>query len=293
MQEPASPPSPAAARSVDGAYVACEDLVRRADKDRYLAALFIPPFERRFVFALAAFNIEIARVREVISDAMPGEVRFQWWRDAIMDTARGDVHSHPVASALLDCIVQCRLPRKALLDMIDARTFDLYDDPMPSLNALEGYCGETASALFQLSALCLAGGADPHAARCSGHAGVAYALTGLMRALPYHARRGQCYLPLDLLRHHGVDRDDVVNGKASDALAGVLLALRQQAEYHASEARRAIVDIHESVRGAFLPMALVPAYLRALERTASRPFTRLADVAQWRRQLALWQASRR
>ncbi|WP_395760081.1 phytoene/squalene synthase family protein [Candidatus Raskinella chloraquaticus] len=293
MQEPASPPSPASARSVEGAYVACEDLVRRADKDRYLAALFIPPFERRFVFALAAFNIEIARVREVISDAMPGEVRFQWWRDAIMGTARGDVHSHPVAGALLDCIVQCRLPRKALLDMIDARTFDLYDDPMPSLNALEGYCGETASALFQLSALCLAGGADPHSARCAGHAGVAYALTGLMRALPYHARRGQCYLPLDIMRHHGVDRDDVVNGKASDALAGVLLALRQQAEYHASEARRAIVDIHESVRAAFLPMALVPAYLRALERTASRPFTRLADVAQWRRQLALWQASRR
>ena len=45
---------------------------------------------------------------------------------------------------------------------------------MPSRNDLEGYCGETASVIFQLAALIL----DPQAARSvsdlAGHAGCAY-----------------------------------------------------------------------------------------------------------------------
>lgn len=274
------------------AYGACQLLVQRGDKDRFLAGLFVPERERRHLFALAAFNVEIARVRESISEPMPGEVRFQWWRDALMGTARGDVLAHPVAFALLDTLDQCRLPIKALLYMIDARTFDLYDDTMPNLNALEGYCGETASAMFQLAALCLAGGADPHTSRAAGHAGVAYGLVGLMRSLPIHARRGQCYLPDDLMRHHGASREDVVNGRGTSNIQGVLSALRQQARYHFGQAHVLMKDIHPSIRPAFLPLSLVPSYLTALETVAAMPFTRLAEVAQWRRQWALWRASR-
>ena len=272
------------------AYRVCEDLVRRGDKDRFLAALFVPAYERCYFYALAAFNIEIARVRETISEPMPGEVRYQWWRDALMGTARGDVLSHPIAAALLDTIESCRLPVKAFLDLIDARSFDLYDDPMPNLNALEGYCGETASALFQLGALCLAGGKDPHTGKAAGHAGVAYGLTGLMRALPIHARRGQCYIPDMLLRQHGASRDDIVHGKANVGVVAVLAALRQQAQYHLGEAREALKTVHPEFHSAFLLLALVKPYLKALDRAANAPFLRMAEVSQWRRQWALWRA---
>lgn len=275
------------------AYDACALLLRRADKDRFLSTLFAPETDRRFLHALAAFNVEIARVRETISEPMPGEVRFQWWRDALMGMGRGDVDAHPVARALLDAMQQCRLPVKALLDLIDARTFDLYDDPMPSINALEGYCGETAGALFQLSAICLSGGATPPTGRAAGHAGVAYGIVGLMRALPFHARRGQCYLPIDLLRQNGVSRDDIVSGRPSAGLLHVLKALRQQASFHLAEASTHLRNVHASLRLAFLPLALLPAYLKALERVAERPFDRVAEVAQWRRQIILWQAAKR
>src|ERR687890_1354027 len=191
----------------------CEALAREADPDRYWASLFAPPDKRPHLYALYAFNFEIARVREAVREALVGEIRLQWWRDALQGEARGDVRSNPVAAALDDTIVQFRLPRQSLVDLIDARIFDLYEDPMPSLNDLEGYCGETSSSLTQLSGLIIAAGSNPGTADAAGHAGVAYAVTGLLRAFPIHARQGQIYVPIDLLGRHGVTREDVVSGR--------------------------------------------------------------------------------
>ena len=97
-------------------YAHCEALVCAADKDRYLASLFAPADKRRHLYALYAFNVEIARVREVIRTPMAGEIRLQWWRDALNSAARavhasvegsslrGDVWANPVADALLTTI---------------------------------------------------------------------------------------------------------------------------------------------------------------------------------------------
>ncbi|MFL5135068.1 MAG: phytoene/squalene synthase family protein, partial [Microvirga sp.] len=163
----------------------CEALVREADPDRYWASLFAPADKRPHLHALYAFNFEVARVREAVREALVGEIRLQWWRDALQGEARGDVRANPVAAALDDTIVQFRLPRQSFVDLIDARIFDLYDDPMPNLNDLEGYCGETSSSLIQLSSLILANGSNPGTADAAGHAGVAYAITGLLRAFPH------------------------------------------------------------------------------------------------------------
>ncbi len=171
------------------AYAHCETLVRAGDRDRWLATLFAPAQHRPHLHALFAFNQEIARVRSAVSDPLPGEVRFQWWRDLLAGHARGDAEAHPVAASLLDTVVKFRLPRQALLNMIDARGFDLYDDPMPAVIDLEGYAGETAGAMMRLAAMILADGNDPGAADATGHAAVAHAVTGLLRALPWHASR--------------------------------------------------------------------------------------------------------
>src|SRR5215218_8756943 len=111
----------------------CEELVREGDKDRFLATLFAPQKYRRALHALYAFNLEIAKVRETAHEPMPGEIRLQWWRDVLGGAGRGEVSAHPVASALRETIVRYSLPPKMLEDLIDARTFDLYDDPMASL----------------------------------------------------------------------------------------------------------------------------------------------------------------
>src|SRR5665213_2533126 len=117
----------------------CEQLVREGDKDRFLATLFAPQKYRRPLYALYAFNLEVARTRELAREPMPGEIRLQWWRDVLGHMGRGEVEANPVAAALRETIVRYRLPPAAITDLIDARTFDLYDDPMPSLADLELY----------------------------------------------------------------------------------------------------------------------------------------------------------
>ncbi len=286
MQEPPDP------RLAD-AYAYCEAQTREHDRDRWLACLFAPAGVRRHLHALYAFSLDIARIREIVSDPRPGEIRYEWWREALEGEPRGDIAAHPVASAILDTIGAFGLPRAAFTNLVDARTFDLYDDPMPGVRQLEGYCGETCSALFRLAAIILAGGGEPGGADCTGHAGVAYAVAGLLRALPWHAARGQVYLPGDVLKRHGVTREDIVSGRGSPALAAALADLRALARDHLAKARAGQGDLARASRAALLPLALVEPWLMRMERRGYDPFRSVVTLPQWRAQWLLWRESRR
>ncbi|HWJ76364.1 MAG TPA: phytoene/squalene synthase family protein [Kaistia sp.] len=267
--------------------------VRQHDPERFFADLFAPETERRYLFALHAFNLEIARVRERVSEALPGEIRLQWWRDLLEGTADGEVAGNPVAAALLETIGLNSLPRAALINLIEARVFDLYNDPMPSLSDLEGYAGETAAALIQCGALVLAKGRDPGSADASGHAGVAQAITGLLRALPWHARRQQLYLPADLMARHGVKADDVFAGRATPALMALLAEMRTIARDHLDKARAAIRRLDPALLPAFLPATLVEPTLLRMEKRGYDPFQTDVALPQWQVQWRLWRAARR
>ncbi len=271
----------------------CEELVRDGDPDRYFATLFAPAAFRPHLFALSAFSLTVARVRDAAGNPMAGEIRLQWWRDALQGEARGDVRANPVAAALEDAIVARRLGRQPFVDLIDARVFDLYDDPMPRVNDLEGYCGETAAALIRLSALVLADGAEPGGAAVAGHAGVAYGITGLLRALPWHARQGQVYLPGDLLRKNGVTREDIVSGRGGPGLVRACAELRALARQHLASYEAARATIAPAARPAFLPMALVEPYLAAMERPGYDPLNTSIEITRWRKIWRLWRAARR
>jgi phytoene synthase len=274
------------------AYAHCDAAVREGDKDRWLAALFAPAERRPDLMALHAFNLEIASVRERVSEPLPGEVRLQWWRDVLTGEGRGDILAHPVAAAVTDTISRHRLPTQPLLALIDARVFDLYDDPMPSLLDLEGYCGETSSALMQIAALILAEGRDPGTADLAGHAGIAYALTGLLRVFPLHARRGQVFVPLDMLAAHGASRDDVVAGRGGPAVREALSELRGIARRHLQTADRLASSSDPATVAAFVPLATVATRLRRLDAMPD-PFEPPRDVPQWRLQWAMWRWARR
>lgn len=270
------------------AYTHCGTLLREGDPDRYWATVFAPADKRAHLHALYAFSFEIARVRDSIRDPMAGEIRLQWWRDALQGEARGDVKANPVAAALDDTIVAFRLPRQAFVNLIDARLFDLYDDPMSGLNDLEGYCGETASMLFQLASFILMDGADPGSADAAGHAGVAYAITGLLRAFPWHARQGRIYVPADILSRNGVVREDIMAGRGGPGLLGALADLRTVARRHLSQARILRGTVPIQARPAFQALALVEPLLKQMERSGYDPFTTVIDIPSWRRVWTLW-----
>lgn len=272
---------------------ACAELLRRDDPDRYYACLFAPEDKRGALFALYAFSLELARIREIVSEPMLGEIRMQWWRDVLAGAGHGEVSANPVAAALLDTVQKYNLPLQALRDLIEGRNFDLYDDPMLTRVDLEGYCGETCSSLFRLASLVLADGRDPAGAEACGHAGVAFALTGLLRALPWHAARGQLYLPADVLAQHGVTREQILSGQVTPGVKGVLEEMRALAHHHYERAMAGADGMEEGALVALMPLAVVPLYLKRMEARGYEPFRTLISAPLWRRLLAMWSFSRK
>lgn len=270
----------------------CHDLVRAQDKDRYLASLFAPDHLRPGLLALYAFNIEIARIRETVSEAMLGEIKLKWWHDAIESLYAGAQTGHPVTEALAPAIQAADLPKQAFLNMIAARQFDLYDDPMPSLGALEGYLGETSSMLIQLAAMILDKKAAGALADVSGLAGVAMGVAGLLRSLPLARSRGQCFIPKEMLERHGLSPAHVLAGREPQTIGKVLAELRAHAALRLAEARAKVGSVPAEAFPAYLPASLTSLYLKRLDKLGPQALDQIADVAQWRRQWALYRHAR-
>ena len=262
------------------------ELVRATDRDRFIASLFAPAEHRGAVYALYAFNSEVARVREAAREPLPGEIRLQWWSDVINRDRDEEARANPVASALLTTIERYRLSSAKLIDLVEARRFDLYDDPMAALADLEAYASKTSSALFALAAQILAG-ADAEAV--SAPAGIAFAIAGLLRAFPHHAARGQLYVPMELLDRHQVRPHDIFAGRSSAGLQAALAELRDVGRRHLDTAHQRMAALTRQAMPALLPVALVGPSLGRLER--GDPFSP-AELAPWRRQWLIWRAAR-
>jgi 15-cis-phytoene synthase len=274
------------------AFAHCEALVRAADKDRFIATLFAPAEHRGGLHALYAFNAEIARVREVVREPLAGEIRLQWWSDLIAGGRRDEVAAYPVAAALTETMARYRLPVERLAVLLDARRFDLYDEPMARLADLEAYARGASSGLIALAGQILEDGRAGETGVLAEHAGLAHALTGLLRALPVHAARGQLFVPLEMLERHGADRRDVASRQATPQLRAALAELRRLARRHLAQARQAMAAAPLAVFPALLPVALVGPLLARMERSDHDPFAPV-EIASWRRQWLIWRAARR
>ena len=274
------------------AYRHCEQLVRAADKDRFVSALFAPADKRGALYALYAFNVEIARVREAIREPMAGEIRLQWWREVLTGERAGEAAANPVAAALLGTIARHALPAASLIDLIEARAFDLYGDPMPTLAALEAYLGATSSALIAQAARILAG---DHAASAdaAGPAGLAYGMTGLLRAVARHASRRQLYVPIEVLKRHGARAEDMFAGHARPGIQAALAELRIRAGAQLAAFEALMPRLPATAMPAFLPVALVRGDLARMDQRGYDPFRTVVETPQWRRQWTLWRAARR
>jgi 15-cis-phytoene synthase len=261
-------------------------LVKAGDQDRYWSGLFLPRPARDHIFAIYAFNIELVRIGEQIREPFLGEIRLQWWRDALA-AQPGAVTGNPVADTLAAVRAGHDLPAALLGGMIDARVVDVYREPVLTMDALHAYLQATAGAVFRLGAW-IAGARNGLAEAACKEAAVAWGLTGLMRALPLHAVRGQLILPADFLRAFGVEAEAVLRGEESDGLKTALGVLCAQARAALAEFRRLAQDLPASALPVFLPMALVPVFLRALEQPSHRPLTEIVQLNPLGRYARIW-----
>jgi phytoene synthase len=260
---------------------AVRKIARDGDPDRYASALFAPARARHDFFALYAFNTELARIGEQVSEPQLGEIRLQWWRDALDRAATGDVTGNPVADAVGRTARRCSLSRANLDQLIDARSFDISTKIMPDAGALTAYLANTAGALFLLAAeITSASGRDVEPAVLKAivtTAGTAYGLTGLMRAMPFHAMRGRVDLPADALLRHGTSPARILAGEMGEGLAELLGEMRVKAKDALRGVLPQLAALPPATRAAFLPLALVEPYLAALQKQRD-PFREIAEI---------------
>jgi phytoene synthase len=278
-----------AATSKDSAAF-CADLVRTHDFVRYASTLFLPAGQRRALLSVYAFNVEISRVREHVTQPLPGEMRLQWWTDMLQGAGHGGVEGNPVAAELLQTIDEFRLPVEPLSRLIEEHQFDLYNDPMPSMAALEGYVTDTSSALFSLGARTAAppSAAIDHLAR---HAGLAQGMAQVVAMLPLDAARRQLFLPLQLLQQHGSGMEQVFSGKQTPPARAAIDHVVGEARKHLGTAFELLAHVPPQVRPIFLPLALVRRELNRMSRADADPFVP-HTTSRLRILWTLWRASR-
>ena len=268
----------------------CADLVRQHDFTRYAATLFVPADQRRALLALYAFNVEIFRVRDQVSQPLPGEVRLQWWSDVLAGKGQGGAEGNPVAAELMLAIRHFRLPIGPLSRLIDEHQFDLYNDPMPTMAALEGYVTDTSSALFALAAQIATppSAAIEHLAR---HAGLAQGFAHVVAALPRDASRRQLFVPTQLLAKHGSSVEAIFAGKQTSTARAAIDQLVAEARHHLDTAFSLFPAVPPETRPIFLPLAVVRRDLVRMARADTDPFEPRAN-SRFSTLWTLWRASK-
>jgi 15-cis-phytoene synthase len=264
----------------------CAELVRSADRDRFIATLFAPAHNRDALYALYAFNAEVAHVRGRAREAAAGEIRLQWWREVLQGERHDEAMASPVAASLLKAIEIHRLPLDTILTLLEARRFDLYDEPMRTVAELEDYSLKTTSAVIVMAAQIL----GVEAAAVARPAGLAYALTEFLAAVPGHAARRQLYLPVELLDRHGVGAAEMFAIRPSPALNHAAAELRNLARRHLAAAADMLPALPQQALPAFLPIAPVRRALDHMDRSDIFSPNRLSP---WRRQWLIWRAARK
>ena len=264
------PPGARSGAAADGSSLA--PFVRQHDRDRYQTALFAPADRRHALLALYAFNYEIARVRETVTQPMLGQIRLQWWRE-VLDAAYAGapLRAHPVVAPLTAAIREFSLSRAPFDRLIDAREQDLAEEPPATLAALEAYAEASSAPLIALALEAL-GAHAPALDMVARHVGTGYALAGLLRAMPFHARAGRTYIPADIADRENLEPRDYAAGRAGPALRAVMRTIADAAASHLRAAREQRADIPRSTFAALLPAVIASRHLARLEHAGYDPF---------------------
>jgi phytoene synthase len=167
----------------------CAATVRHHDRDRFVLSLLAPPSARPALWALYAFNYEVARTRETVTDPPLGRIRLQWWREALDEALRPDApqYHHEILRILAPYAHAYGLPAEEFHALIDAREADMTPGAVSGLPALADYAAATNLPLLRLGVrIC---GEDAQAPYLRPVA-TAYGLTGLLRAHAAHTHQG-------------------------------------------------------------------------------------------------------
>lgn len=241
----------------------CAEQLGTSDPDRFATAMLADADARAALFAIYAFNLEIARTRDSVREAMLGRIRLQWWRDALDDCYSGQPRCHQVVQPLALAIQKYKLPREIFFEAIEAREQDLEDIPPPNEQALAAYVDATGGGVGRLASLVLGGDGE-----IGAKVGRAYAWVGLARALHAHRHAGRHLIPSTVLKSHPSLDQDAYSAKLSPSAQSWTQELIKRAEHELAETFKQ----PKTVRAAIAPASLTRTYCRKLRKADFNPF---------------------
>lgn len=265
-----------------------EASVREADEDRWLAAQFAPKAIRQKLITLYAFNLEVARISEKVTEPRLGEIRLQWWREAVEEVFRGGpVADHPIVQALADLVRENNLPLAPFDALLTARVSDLSAAPFEAWSDLDAYVDATAGGIIRLAAqICAPDLAlSPQRANAIQLAGRAWGLSGMMRALPTWTSRGRSFFPANLRSTMRLDSDE--SGEPAQAFAAH--AILDRAAGSQKQLDRYNAALPKEIFPAIGYAALTPMYLKV--QFGKELGRNLPEPSQFSRKLKLVMAS--
>lgn len=133
-------------------YSVCAALVEKGDPDRFTATMAAAPEVRGGLFALAAYNLELARAPWASKEPMIAEMRLQWWRDLIDAIDKnGSPQSHEISEPFTQVVREHKLSCFFLDEMAAARRWDAYSDAFEERAAFDRYIDHTTGHLMWLA----------------------------------------------------------------------------------------------------------------------------------------------
>jgi len=266
-------------------YVANE--ARQYDHDRWLVTLFAPAHLRESLHSFLAFNSEISRIRETVSEPMIGDIRLQWWREAIEGLENGKPKSHPVMDALVHVQKQTLIRYKLMQEMIDGRSTDLDAAPIHDDAGLLAYADATGGVLQQLLVSVIHPEFDEIDKEAALRAGRSFSLVGVLRAIPFHARNDLLLLPHSRLADEGLTTESVFKADNRKSFLKIVEQIADLAQQELRDARVAARKASPKIKAIQLLNSLTALYLARLKASKFDPGHPKLTVGSQRKILAL------
>jgi 15-cis-phytoene synthase len=284
---------PPGADPLADAHAHCAALARAHARDQWLGALYASAEARGALFALASFDYEIRQALKRARDPNLTAMRLAWWREAIAGERRAEAAGSPVALALRAAIDAYALPLAWLEAMLDACLQAIAPQEDFNLAAFRAFADESEGARLRLASRIAAEGQDLDPADAQAPAGMALALTRLLRELPFKAGSAPTLIPTDVTDGHGASVADFDARLASPGVLAACAELRSLARDELAEAQRRLKNSSPAILPAFIPLAPLRLDLDRFDRNADRPFDDLGEVSPLRRQWAIWRWARK
>jgi NADH dehydrogenase [ubiquinone] 1 alpha subcomplex assembly factor 6 len=236
-----------------------------------LSCLLLPNEAHVAGFALRAFNVEIAQIKDTVSDMKLGEVRIQFWKDTIEDIFKGKVPSQPVAAALASVLRRRKLSKMWFTRLLEARSKELKVQSYMRTQDLEDYVENTNSSLLYLT-LEVLGIHDVNTDHAASHLGKAEGIVTMLRASPYHRASRRASLPMDVLMRHGASQEEFFRGDLTQNLKDAVFDFASLAHTHLLKMRNLKESVPKSASRVFLPAVSCSTFLERLRRSDFNPF---------------------